>query len=125
MPKPEKPKSGRLVKFPASAEKPPEEKKLSGWKKRAQENKQRLFENGKTKGWIGSVIDRPVERTGPVIPTKPLLHLKCLSTGMKIVSGRKWPCDPDCQYRSAPTVKFTAGEHATDDEIAAREGYEA
>lgn len=110
-PEKKKKKSGRIMKFPASTEKP-----LTGWRKQAHENKQRLFAPDKTDP------ETTTERSSPVVPTKPVFDMKCQNSGMKIVSGRKWPCD--CPHGRNPKVRFTPGDYATDKEIEARDGYE-
>jgi hypothetical protein len=111
----QKPKSGRIVQFRPKGD---SEKKLSGWRLKAHENKQKLFESGRQ---FGSADELPVVKCAPVVPTKPTFHVTCQNTGMKIVSGRKWPCD--CPAGRKPTVKFTPGEHASDREIEALDGY--
>lgn len=120
------PKSGRIIKFQAEkkhvcveADELPIEhvrsKPLTGWRKTAHEQKQKLFGPKK----IGSVIPQPIERCDPIVPTKPTFHVKCASTGVKIVGGRLWPCE----CGKPATFKFKIRDYATEAQIEERHSY--
>lgn len=107
-------KSGRVISLAevkitcATPDTEPTKKKpMSGWRKAAHEQKQKLFE---PKPVPAAVIETP-DRT-PIIPTKPVFHVTCGNTGVKIEGGRYWPC----HCGRPATFAFKRGDYAPEED---------
>lgn len=121
-----KPKSGRIIKLDkpkkrvcvevdAATVEPVRKQELSGWRKTAHEQKQKLFG---PKSTIGTVLPK-IERASPIVPSKPVFHVSCINTGVKVVGGRLWAC----LCGTKPTFDFKPGQYATDAQIEERGSY--
>lgn len=121
----DKPKSGRIIKL-GEAKKMTirvdgndveiDRKPLTGWRKTAHEQKQKLF-GPRTP--IGTVLPKAPEKCAPVVPTKPVFHVTCANTGVAVVGGRLWPCS----CGKPATFKYKLKQYATDKQIEERGSY--